>query len=249
LPAAPLAKVLAQVRYPRPLDFNGAQSVDPIRKYLAAHYPVGRESKATQVIITPAGVSQQQTAETNWIFQDIQANWTVTIAEQFASIETNAYTSREDFTSRIIEVLQALAETIRPPVYDRLGVRYINRLEGVDILNDIDHLVRPAALAGLAVPHDNVQVQHTLCDSIFVDGNATIQVRWGWLPAGAGIDPTVQPPTVPYWLLDIDSYTGHGGPFDVSALAETTQDLAERAHRFFRWVVTDEFLKRFGGKA
>jgi uncharacterized protein (TIGR04255 family) len=200
------------------------------------------------VVIAPGSITQQQTGETNWIFEDVQANWKVTLADQFIAIETANYTSRDDFTARFSEIMHVLAETLHPPVYDRLGIRYINRLEGADVMGELDGLVRPVALAGLAVPHSDVQIQHSLCDTIFIEGNAHLQVRWGWLPAAATIDPTIAPPTVPYWLLDIDSFTGKGGPFDTSVLDDSIRDLAERAHRFFRWVVTDEFLRRFGGK-
>ncbi len=200
------------------------------------------------MLITLSGVSQQQTPDTNWIFEDIRSNWKVTLADQAVSIETTAYTSRSDFCERLSEIIHVVAETLHPPVYDRLGIRYINRLEGVKVLDDLESLVQPAALAGLAVPHDRVQLQHSLCDTLFVDGNTQLQVRWGWLPAGTGIDPTVPPPQVPYWLLDIDSFTGKGGPLEVTVLDDQARDLAERAHRFFRWTVTDEFLKRFGGQ-
>ena len=248
LPSAPLAKVLAQLRYPRPLDFDDSKSVEPVRRALAGRYPVGRETKANSIIIGPAGVSQQATSETNWILEDLDSSWRVTIADKFITIETNSYTSRDDFTSRLGEIIDILAETIKPPIYDRLGIRYINRLEGHDILQELPQLVQPVALAGLAVPHEGIEVQHSLCDNIFIDGNAHLQARWGWLPQGAMIDPTIPPPAVPYWTLDLDSFTGKGGPFEVIQLKESMQDLAERAHRFFRWIVTDEFLKRFGGQ-
>jgi len=248
LPHAPLAKVLAQLRYPRPLDFNEITSIEPASRALASRYPVGRQAKATAVIITSSGLSQEQTAETNWIFEDIDANWKVTIADRFVALETIRYSSRDDFTARFTEIVHIISESLRPPVFDRLGIRYINRLEGEDVAKDLPRLVQPVALAGLAVPHEGIQIEHSLCDSIFVDGNAHLQVRWGWLPAGAAIDLTVSAPAVPYWLLDIDSFTGKGGPFDLSVLDNTVSDLAERAHRFFRWLVTEDFLLRFGGE-
>jgi uncharacterized protein (TIGR04255 family) len=247
LPEAPLAKVLAQLRYPRPLDFNEATSLGPVRKSLASRYPVGREAKATAIVITESGVSQQPTPETNWIFEDVSANWKITLASRFVTLETTAYTTRNDFASRFIEIVHVISETLRPPVYDRLGIRYINHLEGEDVVHDLPRLVKPIALAGLAVPHDGIQIEHSLCDTIFIDGNAHLQARWGWLPAGASIDPTVSSPNVPYWILDLDSFTGKGGPFELPVLDKNVADLAERAHRFFRWIVTEEFLRRFGG--
>lgn len=247
LPDAPLAKVLAQLRYPRPLDFEEA-SVELVRKALGSRYPVNREAKAMAILLTPDGVSQQQSPDTNWVFEDVRGNWKITLADKAIALETTAYTSRTDFCERLSEIIHVVGETLRPPVFDRLGIRYINRLEGAEIVDDLESLVQPVALAGLIVPHDGVQLVHSLCDSLFIDGTTHLQVRWGWLPAGTGIDQTVPAPSVPYWLLDIDSFTGNGGPFEAGVLDGYARNLAERAHRFFRWAVTDKFLKRFGGK-
>lgn len=249
LPAAPLAKVVAQIRYPRPLDFEGEESVEPLRRMLATRYPVGRKVQATAVMITPSGVTQQPTQDVNWTFQDVQEQWKITVSDQSMALEADKYTSRDDFCDRFNEAIAALSEVMHPPVYDRLGVRYVNRLEGDEFLADLHRLVQPVAQAGLIVPHDGVQIQHSLCDTIFVDGIIQIQVRWGWLPAGTTIDPTAPAPNVPYWLLDIDSFTGKGGIFKVDALQHMTRDLAVRAHRLFRWVITDEFIARFGGQS
>jgi uncharacterized protein (TIGR04255 family) len=248
LPAAPLAKVIAQIRYPRPLDFEGEESVDPIRRLLAGHYPVSRKVQGTAVVITPEGVAQQPSQDVNWTFQDVSEEWKITVSPQSISLEADKYTSRDDFCDRFNEAVSALAEVMHPPVYDRLGVRYVNILAGQDILAELPNFVEPVAQAGLVVPRGDVQVQHSLCDSLFIDGNAQLQVRWGWLPPGVGIDPTVTPPKVPYWLLDIDSFTGRGGPFEVGTLHELTRDLAMRAYRLFRWIVTDDFIAHFGGK-
>jgi uncharacterized protein (TIGR04255 family) len=249
LPTAPLAKVVAQIRYPRPLDFEGDESVEPIGRMLASRYPVGRKVQATAIMITPNGVAEQPSSEINWTFQDVQEEWKITVSSQSMSLEAYRYTSRDDFCDRFNEAILALADVMHPPVYDRLGVRYVNRLEGEEFLAELDGLVQPVAQAALVVPHPGVRVQHSLCDTIFIDGNAQIQVRWGWLPSGATIDPTVPAPNVPYWLLDIDSFTGKGGPFKADSLHALTRDLATRAYRLFRWVVTDDFIVRFGGQS
>lgn len=245
---APLLKVLAQVRYPRPLDFQDELSVKPVRQALAERYPVNREAKATALLLTPDGVSQQPTAEVNWIFEDVETSWKVTLSDKSVSIETTAYKSREEFCRRLSEVVHAVSDALNPPVYDRLGVRYINYIDDEHAIAELDKLVRPVVLAGLLIPHAGVELRHSLCDTLFVDGNTQLQVRWGWLPPGTGIDPTVQPPAKPYWLFDMDSFTGKGGPFKPEALDALALDLAERAHRFFRWAITDEFIKRFGGR-
>lgn len=248
LPDAPLVKVLAQVRYPRPLDFSGEDTFERIGRALVSRYPVGRKVQAASLLITPDGIKEQPGPEINWTYQNVSGDWQVTASGQFISLETSSYTSRAEFCDRLREAIEAITTVIHPPVYDRLGVRYINRLEGEDVLVDLHNLVRPVAQAGLVIPHDGLQVQHSLCDTVFVDGNSHVQARWGWLPAGAGIDLAVPPPSVPYWLLDIDSFTGSGGPFEVDTLDNLARDLSSRAYGLFRWIITDEFIDRFGGK-
>ena len=246
---APLARVVAQVRYPRPLDFEDDKSLEPLGRILVSRYPVGRKVQATAVLITPSGVTEQPTPETNWTYQDVKGEWQITVSSQFTSIEALKYTSRDEFCNRFREALEALSQVIRPPVFDRLGVRYVNRLEGEEVLKDLDKLVNPTILGGLAVPHEGIEVQHSVCDTVFIDGNSHLQVRWGWLPAGLSVDPSTPAPKAPYWLLDIDSFAGSGGPFEVEVLDSLTRDLATRAYRFFRWSVTDNFMARFGGSA
>jgi uncharacterized protein (TIGR04255 family) len=244
---APLAKVLAQVRYPRPLDFDDENIFEQIGRSLLSKYPVGRKVQAGALLLTPQGIQQQPSQEIHWVYQSISGDWQVTASSQFVSLETTSYKSRDEFCDRLREAIEAVTTVIHPPVYDRIGVRYINRLEGADVLADLPKLVKPVAQAGLVIPHEGLQVQHSLCDTVFIDGNSNVQARWGWLPAGAGIDPTVPPPAQPYWLLDIDSFTSSGGLFEIEALDMLARSLSGRAYKLFRWIITDDFIERFGG--
>lgn len=248
LPDAPLVKVVAQVRYPRPLDFSDETTFERIAQVLGSEYPVGRKIHASSLLITPGGMQEQPSTEVNWTYQSVSGDWQVTASGQFISLETSSYTSRAEFCDRLRWAVEGITTVIHPPVYDRLGVRYINRLEGEEVLADLHNLVRPVARAGLVVPHEGIQVQHSLCDTVFIDGNSQVQARWGWLPAGTGFDLTVPPPPAAHWLLDIDSFTGRGGSFDIDVLDRLARDLSDRAYSLFRWIITDEFIDRFGGK-
>lgn len=44
-------------------------------------------------------------------------------------------------------------------------------------------------------------------------------------------------------------FTASPRPFSVDQLAESAGRFAERLYTFFRWAVTDEFLRRYGGTA
>jgi len=121
LPAAPLVKVLAQVRYPRPAGFSAAESIEPAQRALAGRYPINREGQSRNLVITPEGVTEQPGGGSVWTLQDLTAAWQVTLAEQFVAIETSSYESRTDFCNRLEELLSVVAKTLRPPIYDRLG--------------------------------------------------------------------------------------------------------------------------------
>jgi len=246
LSRAPLATVLCQVRFPKPLSF-GPSTVDAARVLLAAQYPVAREQTGTVIVVSQEGVSQQSDTNKIWTMSDVEGCWKIVLAENFVSIEATSYHSREDFIQRIIGLLEATQKSYAPPVFDRLGMRYVNRIQERDDLDRLDKMVRPVALAGLQVPHENVQVQHSVCDSLFIDGNASIQARWGWLPAGAILDPSLTVPTVEHWMLDIDVFSRAGGPFDSSSLSLLAREFAEKSYRLFRWLITDEFISNFGG--
>ena len=73
--------------------------------------------------------------------------------------------------------------------------------------------------------------------------------RWGKLPANMTIDPNAVPPIAEEsWLIDLDVSRSVAMPFETKAIVETAGLAAERVYAVFRWMVTKEFLKTYGGK-
>ena len=73
--------------------------------------------------------------------------------------------------------------------------------------------------------------------------------RWGLVPAGATVDPGgVDPIQQPSWLLDLDGFMAKPQELDIDSVVQQAERLAERIYSVFRWAVTDEFLKHYGGK-
>jgi uncharacterized protein (TIGR04255 family) len=146
-------------------------------------------------------------------------------------------------------------EVARPPRTERIGVRFINRVEEPD-LPLLPSLVQAPMLAGLAVPtsEHGVTVAHTLSEALYQlpsDRPAlldALQARWGQLPGGATLDPTLPALDMPSWVLDIDSSRAGAAEFTAEEISKVAEQLARRAYRFFRWAVTLDFLKHFGGE-
>ncbi len=256
LPDAPLARVVAQIRYPRlsvlATDDAGANA---IAAALRDTYPLLNEAQEVSVTITPEGVSQAPGGGRLWQLRSVDLDWQVSFGPEFVSLDTSAYTSRENFTARLEAVLTCFADKIAPPFAERIGVRYINRVENATV-DELKELVRPEVLGGLAVPMHTVTMAHSLSEALYnlrpdiLKGGAVmdgLQARWGVLPPGAVLDPTLPPVPTSSWVLDLDSFRVGKADFAADAIAGEVRNLAERAYRYFRWVVTPTFLTRFGG--
>ncbi len=93
--------------------------------------------------------------------------------------------------------------------------------------------------------------QHAVVESVFVlpDGAAQLKACWGFVPANGTVDPAaVDVIDEPSWLLDLDAFVASTHTFEVDAVMSQVKGLAERIYSFFRWAVTDEFLRRYGGQ-
>jgi uncharacterized protein (TIGR04255 family) len=185
-----------------------------------------------------------------WRFSNVDDSWRVSLAPDFAAIETTAYESRNDFFSRFETVTQALAEHVSPSVVDRIGVRYIDRITG-DAVKDISNLVRSDVLGILATAAADY-AQHTLSETVFTLPRSSAQMlaRWGILPAGGTVDPAaIQPIDKRSWILDLDMFRSEPKKaFDPDEVVADARSYAERIYTFFRWAVTDDFLRLYGGK-
>jgi len=81
-----------------------------------------------------------------------------------------------------------------------------------------------------------------------LDGAGMI-MRWGSLPPGATVDPAaIEPTNQPSWILDLDMFSSGPTPFSVERAVQDAARFAERIYTVFRWAVTDDFLRRYGGK-
>ena len=68
------------------------------------------------------------------------------------------------------------------------------------------------------------------------------------LPPGATIDPAaIEPVAERSWILDLDVFSDRPATFSVDRLVDETKHFAEREYTFFRWAVTPEFLRKYGG--
>lgn len=249
LEAAPLVRVVAQVRIPLVASIEQRDFIAPFQEAVRAEYPVLRPEKSFGMVLGPNGLVETQAPTTIWRFEDISGDWRASLAPSFVALETTRYSSRADFLQHFERLLQATRDHVDPQVVDRLGIRYIDRIpwSGPE---DFGRLVSADVAGPLLWPVGDM-IKQAIAQNIFVlpEDAGELMVRWGLVPANSTIDPSaVEPSDSPTWILDLDAYMNRPQPFSVEPLVERTRFFAERAYTFFRWMVTEEFLTRFGGR-
>ena len=242
----PLVRVIAQVRFPEVLSIEQRDVVAPFQAALRATYPVLRQEQVQNLLLTEAGFAPAK-SQVAWRFSDTEGHWRVSLTPGFLAIETTKYASRADFVERLRTVVTQLEEHFSPPLIDRIGVRYIDRITGAAV-DEIKELVRPE-VRGINGTLAEAHASHAMSESLFKLPKAQLLARWGLLPAGATVDPgALEPVAERSWILDLDMFSLTSSKFSVDRVATDVEEFAARIYTVFRWAVTDAFLKRYGGK-
>lgn len=249
LPKAPLVRVIAQMTFPAIVSIGKNEFIAPFQEALRPEYPVLRSEQAQGLILGPQGFSAAS-PQAIWRFCDVKGTWRVSLAPHYVALDTADYVSRADFIERLSRVLQALAVHVSPIVMDRLGIRYIDRIVGDEALGNLANLVRPEVLS-IAATDAAHHVQHSLTESLFSvpPGKAQLLARWGRIPKNSTVDPTaIDPIDQPSWILDLDMFCAESRPFNPQVVVDDVRAYSERIYTFFRWAITDQFLRLYGGK-
>ena len=220
LPRAPLARVIAQARFPPILAIRDPDKVAVLQEALREIYPNLSQDQVHSIELT-GGQTPNVRQGLIWRLSDGEkdARWRVSLGVDFVALETSSYDSRDDFLDRLRAVVSAVEHALKPASANRIGLRYIDRLvdEAVD---HIGELVLPEVL-GIIRPPGNPHpilgesVIHLMTEAQFLaqDG-ARVQGRWGQMPANATYDPdALEPVSKPSWVLDLDMFTTDSQPF------------------------------------
>lgn len=242
---APIERVIVQLRFPIILAIEQSQAIAPFQDAVRSAYPFLRREQGVQLEIGEGETSREP--RTTWRFHDQTESWRVSLGMDFVALETTSYVSRTDLVDRFHFVLEAVDETFSPGNMDRLGVRYIDRVKG-DM--DLAGLFRPE-VSGVIGTELRSATQYSVSEVRFGGEGVPhgMSARWGLLPAGATFDPAaIAVRDEPTWVLDVDSYVQGPRELDAEDVASSVRTLAKDAYALFRWAVTDEFLRKFGGQ-
>ena len=255
LPHAPLARGIAQIRFPSILAIRNPDKVSDFQEALRGTYPYLTREEVASIQFT---VSQEPTVHHDLIWRlgnrEQAPQWKVSLGVDFVALETSAYDSRRDFLNRFRKVVDEVERSFAPAKATRLGVRYIDQLVG-EAVDRVSELIRSEIL-GIRSPVD--RPAPALGDSIIrlmteaqflaADDNC-ISARSGELSANATHDPNaLEPIDQSSWVLDLDMFASATQPFSTDGLVTMTSSFAESLYWLFRQMVTNEFLRFYGGE-
>jgi uncharacterized protein (TIGR04255 family) len=247
LPNAPLVRVIAQVRFPMIASIPKPAFIGTFQEAIRDRYTdlSWVEPQATGVALGPEGIAVAREGGL-WRFETPGDGWSVSLAPQFVALEATRYSSRTDFLERLKLVLEAIAEHVKPRTAQRLGVRYVDRLDRQRV-EEIAHLVRPEVLGVSSNPFGE-RLLLSITETAFRLDAGQLRARWGLLPADSTYDPSaLEPRPTPSWVLDLDMFRVEDRPFDSAELLAEARTFSSRIYTLFRWAVTDDFISRFGG--
>lgn len=244
---APLVRVLSQIKFPQILNITKGDTVAPFQEIIRTNYPLSRTELIHSIQVQP---NNQPVIDTShiWRFEDKERHWRISLAPDFVALETTSYTSRTEFLSRMQAVIDALETTINPQLTQRIGLRYIDRLEG-SALNAVDTLINPQFLGPTDAAYRSAAL-HILTQALFDTAEgAKLTARWGQLPAGVTVDPAaIEPINDPSWIMDFDMFLESQEGFNTQELSPLLASFAGRIYSLFRSMVTDQFLQFYGGQ-
>lgn len=254
LPRAPLVRVIAQVRFPSILAIRDPDKVAVVQEKIRRVYPYLSQVQTHRINLTSHDVDVQPNFI--WRFSDQESNpqWQISLGVDFVSLDTSRYNTRDDFLHRLYDVISAVESAFRPVEVKRFGLRYIDRLTGEAVVR-IDELFQPKILGIMhrgedARPELGDSIIHFLSNAQFLaEGGNRIEGQWGYLPAKSTHDQNaLDSIDEPSWVLDLDMFTSKPQRFESNELKQTARDFAECLYWLFRQMVTEKFLRHYGGE-
>ena len=234
------------MRWPELGGFSIDAVAADVGRGLADEFPLVAKQNENQVVLTPDGVHQQTTGVIHR-FTSIDDAWTVSLGKTFVALETTDYAGHADFVSRLERVLTVLSATAAIPRWSRIGYRYTNRLVGHEDLASLQDYFQPSVLGGLPAAGDNVELIHSITESMYRVGESTLLVRSARLGANSSIDPTLPPVEGDSWVLDLDGFDEARSVqlFSPEGVARRADELSRVAHAHFLAVIQPKFIERF----
>lgn len=248
LPKSPLELVVCQVRHDdRPIDADAALAIQEALGGSDGFFERVEqvELRVASMTVGP-GIAAPGPTESfqGWHLKSADGAWTAALLPGHFSLETTQYTRWADFDGRLVDLTRAIAATVPPVMEQRVGLRYVDRLRGLDVREPAQwsKWIEPSILGPVLHPVIGAGVESTRqqIDLDLGDGHACVLRHGTVRDADAPADVEVS------YLLDFDVYRSQSRRFVPEHIAEATTTFHEKADALFRQVITDDLVRYLG---
>jgi uncharacterized protein (TIGR04255 family) len=253
-PNAPLRLVAFELRYPEVPELLEVQP--ELDRRLRQRLPLLGPPPVSEMRLEVAGgaASRAFARQGGLRRTDRRRRHAVAVTPVGAIIETSQYTRFEEFREFVEDILGDLAAAVELPAVERVGIRYIDEIDPVDLSQPVDwaDYIAPELLGVSSFfSHEPIE---TNTAAVFAAAESQQLV----LRYGVAQDPVVNPggalhiersPTGSYFLIDIDS--GWNAPADdlPEFVVGEVLDVLDRLHApvrdVFERMISDRLREHF----
>jgi uncharacterized protein (TIGR04255 family) len=245
LARSPLELVVCQLRFDTNLAVSDGHVALTFHERLGGRggsYPKISQMASQELnLAVAAGIAPvgQTRSLAGWRFAADDDSWLVSLMPDYVSLETSAYTSWEgDFQGRLEAIIDAVAEVIKPALEQRLGLRYVDRIDepSVESAQEWEPFIA-SELLGL--------IRHELLGEAVAAARQSLLLRLAGdvscgLTHGFAADPS-EGGKLSY-LLDFDIHRDQPRAFEAARVKEAATQFNEYALQLFQLAVTPAFL-------
>ena len=139
-----IRQVVCELRFPTLFDLDSSKPPIALAQALRKEYP--NYQTVNNVNLSTGGLPKTNNSH---IFRSKQNKWATSISPSSLTLETTAYSSFEEFHSRINDIVKAASKVIDTDFFTRVGLRYINSIPYPDD-DDIREWINPDLVQILA---------------------------------------------------------------------------------------------------
>jgi uncharacterized protein (TIGR04255 family) len=238
----PLQEVVCQLNFPPILKIE-TEAPAAFQERIRNAFPLyQRTVNSTQVNI-PAGLPPQLlqllasagTATHEFLSSD--GVWKLTLTRDFLSLTTSKYHDWEDFIRRLTEPLAAFDATYQPAFFQRVGLRYLDRIDRDKLgLKNVEwsELLAPCVLGELGDRRVSPHVVHLVRELI-----VRLTEEFGNVRIVHGIDDENGT-----YVIDSDFFSEKQTP--IQGARDVLNGFNQRAGRLFRWCIAPRLHDAMG---
>jgi len=257
-PHAPLALVVAEIRFTDAARLRQQQTKDEVTIALEERFPFAEQLKRADVNLTLSGTPQIQ-EHLGVVLKNMDSTETITIMSESLTYETTAYDSFEEHLEAVVAACDALVAAKVQPAVQRVGLRYIDEVRVPEPITDVrlwDKWINDRLLGHLEMGPGDVPATLTQGVSTYDLGEGRgLNFRYAALDQGPIVVPQFLKRRAvesgPFFVLDFDGFRDFSGREAVPLSSEVVRDSLSDVHgpcgTAFQRSITNEARTLFRG--